>query len=260
MRFPKYSLWDENSGDNGGSSGSSQNIDVDSLKSEIDRLKSHNAKILDEKKKIQSQLKKFDGLDADKIKDMMKTIESSEETKLIAEGKFTEVLSKHTERMRLDFDQKLNDLAQDKEESDKQRKKYQDQYNNLIVNTEIRRQAEKAGVIPAAIDDVIARSNGMFSLDENGNIESRDSEGNLRTVKKKAMDPALFIEQLKESAPHFWPASKGVGATGGSGNGVDTSKNPFMPGKGYNLTEQGRLMNQDPEKAARLKAIADSAS
>ncbi len=253
-RFP---LWDENDGDNQGSGGTDSKYD--SLKAEIDRLKGHNSKLLDEKKTVQAQLKKFEGLDPDNIKKMMHAFDSNEEARLMAEGKIDEVVAKRTEKKLLKLEEKIGVLSDQLGESDKEKKRYKDEYDGLVINTEIRRQAEKAGVIPAAIDDVIFRSKGMFSLDEDGNIESRDSNGNIRTVKKKPLDPGLFIEQLKDSAPHFWPASKGAGASGKFVNGEGMEANPFMEGTpAFNRTKQAQMLNREPDKAQRMKAVAEA--
>ena len=253
-----FPLWDENNEGSGGSSGT--NSELDSIKAEVERLKSHNNKLLDEKKKIQASLKRFDGIDPENIKNMMQVLESNEEAKLLADGKLDEVLNKRTEKMRISFEQKLNDIAEESQTTKKENEHLKDQYNDLVINTEIRKQAEKSGVIPAAIDDVISRAGGVFSLDKDGNIESRNSDGDLVTIKKKPLTPELFIEKLKENAPHFWPASKGAGATGGTSNGMTSGANPWMPGKNFSLTEQSRLTNTDPERAQVLKAAAESAN
>lgn len=63
------------------------------------------------------------------------------------------------------------------------------------------------------------------------------------------------MRQLRET-PSWAASSKGAGANGGNG-APNASKNPFAKGTPhYNLTEQARLMMEDPKRAEQLKAQA----
>ncbi len=255
MFHKRFPLWDENDGNNGGSSGSGD--DISALKDEISRLRNHSSKLLDEKKQIQESLKRFDGIDPENVKKMMSVLESSEEAKLLAENKLDEVVNKRTEKLRIDSERLKSEFDEYKAESEKKNNDWKQKYAAKVIETELRREAEKAKVVPEAIDDVISRARGIFSLDEDGKIEARDSDGNIITVKKKALNPEVFISQLKETAPHFWPKSQGAGASGGTGNGGMNEVNPFIPNTpGFSLTEQSKLMNSDPEKARMFEQAA----
>lgn len=257
MFHKRFPLWDENNGDNGGSSGSGD--DSSALKDEIARLRNHNSKLLDEKKQIQASLKKFEGIDPENVKKMMSVLDSNEEAKLLADGKLDEVVNKRTEKLRIDYEKLKSDFAEYKSDSEKRDSAWKQKYAGKVIETELRREAERAKVVPEAIDDVISRARGIFSLDEDGKIEARDSDGNIVTVKKKALNPEVFISQLKENAPHFWPKSQGAGASGGTGNGGMNEANPFIPNTpAFSLTEQSKLMNSDPEKARMFEQAAKS--
>ncbi|MDX1698977.1 MAG: hypothetical protein R3250_00095 [Melioribacteraceae bacterium] len=232
--------------------------ELDSLREEINRLKGHNSKLLDEKKSVQAKLKEFGDIDADSVKKMMKAFDSNEEAKLLAEGKLDEVVNKRSEKVKLQLDSLKSEFDEFKLNSSKEKDVWKNKYEKTVIENTLRKELEDSKIRPEFIDYALFKSEGLFSLDENEKIESRDSEGNLRTVKRKQLDPALFVEQLKENESHLWPESKGAGATGGSGNGVSDGPNPFIKGKGYNLTEQAKLYKTDPEKAERLKAIAQS--
>lgn len=64
--------------------------------------------------------------------------------------------------------------------------------------------------------------------------------------------------QLRET-PAWVVSSNGSGAKGGQG-APSSNVNPFAKGKGFNLTEQARLIREDPKKAEALKAQAASAA
>lgn len=64
--------------------------------------------------------------------------------------------------------------------------------------------------------------------------------------------------QLRET-PSWCVPSNGSGVKGGGRPG-NASVNPFAKGKDFNLTNQSRMMREDPKKAAQLQAQALAAS
>ena len=77
-------------------------------------------------------------------------------------------------------------------------------------------------------------------------------------------DGVKSIEELEklisesERYAAYRPASgaSGGGTSGSNGSGAAASKNPFAKGEHFNLTEQARILSEDPAMAAQLKAQA----
>jgi len=179
-------------------------------------LKDKNIELLDEKKKLQTRL---DGIptkeELSEFKKLKEQIESSVDAKLISEGKLDDVINKRTERIRSDFDAKLTEATTEMDTLKNSNTKLKDKYNDYVVEDSVRKSAIANGVIGNALDDVVSRASGVFSLDSDGTLVSRDSEGKLViTNDGKTLTPDLFIMSLKQSAPHFWPQSKGSGLKG----------------------------------------------
>jgi len=232
---------------------------VTAQNSELERLRTHSNKLLDEKKKLQQDFKAFEGLgDPEILGNMLKQFNTDEDAKLFAEGKGNEVLKKHTERLTLDFNARIDDLTNKLENSDKSGSKYEQLYHESEAGHAISSAAVKAGIRDTALDDALMRARGVFTVANDGALEARDSEGNLKTVKGKALTPDLFVEQLRETYPHYWPDSKSSGARGGAGG--DNTPNPFIKGKHYNLTAQATLRKTNPELADRLLQEAKAGS
>lgn len=254
-------------GEGNGATGGASSDDLAALQvqlqesaAELDRLRSHSKKLLDEKKTLKSALDKFGDVDPEKFTTMLKQLESSEEARLLAEGKIDDVVAKRSERKILDIQSKLEELSNTNKRLDEEKATWQNKYNSAIVDRHLRVAAEKAGVLPSAIDDVLARAKGVFSVTDNDTIEARDKNGNLLTVGSKALDANLFVESLKESAPHYWPVSRSGGAAGGAG-GNSRIANPFVKGsKDYNVTAQAQLRRTDPQLADKLYAEAQAAN
>lgn len=257
MRKP--SCFDGAGGDDNAKALEALQQQVEANNAELERLRNHNKTLLDEKKTVQGELKtlqaSLNGIDVTKVADMLKVFESSEEAKLIAEGKLDEVINKRTEKTLIGFENQIKELNDKLSEKEKSFTELQNKYSGNKINLAIRAAAEKAGVLPSAIDDVIFRSNGIFSLDDKEEIEARTADGNIMKVDGKAMSPELFVKGLQESAPHLWPASESGNLTGKFGK--DKGPNPYVKGSNYNLTKQAQISKSDPTLAAELRKEAD---
>lgn len=236
---------------------------IDELTAETGRLVKHNEKLLGEKKDVQTKLKELDDkvksfgdLDADAIAKMKKLMDGSEEAKLLAEGKIDDVVTRRMEKKLLEIEGKTDEFKTEAESWKTKYSELNNKFNTSTINAEIRKAAEVLDVLPSAIDDVVARSVGKFSIGEDGKIESRDKDGNIVKVGNKALTPELFVKGLQDTAAHFWKPSSSAGATGK--HGKDGGVNPFIKGKHYNLTEQAKVQRSDPELAAQYRKEAET--
>lgn len=234
-----------------------QNKELDKLKSkesdavaEIERMREHQKSLLEETKAAKDAKK--DALS--QIEKLSSKMEEFEKNGLIHEGNYKELFDKETEKLKLSYESKLEDANKSINTMTEQFNGLKMQYSSEKINGVLRSAAEKANVIPSAIDDVLFRASGIFNIGDDGSIESRDKDGNLRKVGNKQLTPESFVDSLKESAPHLWPASEGAGASGGSGGGRSKS-NPWAKDT-FNRTEQAKIMNSDPDLGAQLKKEA----
>lgn len=259
MFVRKHVLMDgENGGEGtgaGGGGGSGIDMDNPAIKEAIQSavdlstksIKENLDSIIKEKRDLQRQLKSFEGIDVDKIKDMQSRFENDEEAKLISEGKIDEVINRRTERMRTDLTTKLDAASETEAKITAERDSFKDMFHQERINNQIRLAAEKSGVLPEAIEDIIKRAAGVFSLNDDGAIVARDKEGNLILSKdgKSVLGPPEFVETLKESASYYWPGSVGGGA-GGSGAGKGSAD--------LNTQMQAAVARGDMKEYRRLRA------
>lgn len=147
------------------------------LDGEVSGLKSKNTELIGSNKTIKAELDKlkgqFDGLDIEAVKDLLAKAGQDEETKLIAEGKLDEVISRRTERLRTDLDKQVkaaNERA-DKAEA------FAAKYSDKVLADSIRAAAIKAGALPEAAEDIILRARGTFKLSEDGEPIATDRAG-----------------------------------------------------------------------------------
>lgn len=90
------------------------------------------------------------------------------------------------------------------------------------------------------VDYIIYKQGGLdkFTFDKDGNPVGIDD----------------LLKPLKEAFPHLFKADNGGGYKP-AGGGNPSAKNPFSKDS-YNLTEQGKLLRDDPTRARELAAVA----
>lgn len=110
------------------------------------------------------------------------------------------------------------------------------------VDDAVREAATALKVLPEAVGDLTLLARSAFKITD-GKVLTEDGR-----------DPNQWLEDRKKTSPYLWAPAKGAGA-GGQGGGDTTGENPFS-GKGWNLTKQGQMVQQDPAKA---KTMAEQA-
>ena len=118
------------------------------------------------------------------------------------------------------------------------------------VHDGVREAMTQAKVLPEAYDDALLLAERVFEIrEDDGAIVTRDQVGTTPGV-----DPQVWLTEMRERRPHWWPSSQGGGAKG-SGAGLDAVDNPWNP-KAPNLTEQARIMAENPDRAKQLAKAA----
>ncbi|RLB67216.1 MAG: hypothetical protein DRH08_04235 [Deltaproteobacteria bacterium] len=185
------------------------------IEQEKDSIISNRDSVLAEKKALQEQLKSFDGLNAEELKKLKKMVDESEESELLQQGRFDEIVNRRTEKMRLSHEEELITIQTDYDALKKKESNVSSAFDQYKIQLAINNAASLSGALPTAIPDIVNRSTNMFSLDTDGQIYARDEEGNIRKDKSgKALDPTQYVSNLQNEAPHFWPASKSANLKG----------------------------------------------
>lgn len=186
---------------------------------EVTGLKTKNSELLGQNKTFKSELEQlkgqFEGFDVDAVKTLLQRASQDEETKLIAEGKIDEVVSKRTERLRGDYDKQLQAEREAREKAEA----FANRFRDKVLADSIREAAQKAGALPEASDDIILRARNTFQLNEDGQPVAVDADGEVIYGKdgKTPLTPLEWAESLREAAPHLWPRAVGAGPTGDKG-------------------------------------------
>lgn len=218
-------------------------------------LKTKNQELLNKMKDLQTKSKDFEGLDAAKIKAMMAALDQSEEAKLLAEGKIDEVIQKRIDRVSAQHNETIKSLEAQLAEATQNATTFKSQLTKNMITSVLSKAAVESGVLPEAIDDIVRRAEGVFSIDKDGRVSAVDKDGFLVKVDGLELTPQRFIDGLKKTAAYYWPASRGAGANGGTpiidgktDKGVAAAAEIVGDGQGFDLEAYRRARGTNKDK------------
>lgn len=226
-------------------------------KAKVDEFRKTNVK-------LKKDLEKFGDLDPDEAKEAVAKKEELDsriaEAEAAAEGNSAEKIREKAEELanqRIEKVKKTHDaqLAAIVGERDGLKQKL----HSKTLADALRKAGTAQGIRPEAIDDLIARGSSTFKVDDNGNLIALESDGETPRLNDRgdAFGPSDFVGGLTKSAPHLFGETKGSDTRGSaSSSGASTSGvNPWMK-ETLNVTMQGQIMKDDPQRAKALAAKA----
>lgn len=194
---------------------------------EVAGLKSKNTELLGQVTQFKTKLQEFDGIEPEAFRKMTEHFDTQEEQGLLKKGDLDGAFSKRTERLRKDYDKKL-------EVANQEAQKHNTRANKLAaraIRAEIVTNASKTGALQEALEDVVLRGQALWHVDDEGNVVAKDSDGHPAMSRdgKTPLTMQEWLDSLRESAPHLWPRAQGSNAPGSgpaAKGGVDYSHLP----------------------------------
>ena len=189
---------------------------------------------------LNKKLEKLKDIDPTKYQELVAIENEVKEGKLIKEGKLEEVVNLRVGTMKTAFEQEKTTLSTQLQQANSQLSK-------LLIDNAVKSAAIKAGVHPTAVDDVVLRARGVYTV-ENGLPVPKNPEGEVIYSKdgKTPMGMEDWLTSIKPNAPHLFVGSTGSGAGGGNRHGApDMSK--MTPAQKIQMgIEQGGLLKTLP--------------
>lgn len=127
--------------------------------------------------------------------------------------------------------------------------KYEAKARADTIGAAISAACGKSDVRDTAISDAVMLGSSIFEIQDGVPITRADVAG-----VTPGISPDVWLAGLKDSKPHWFKESSGGGAANGGQRGV---VNPWTAAH-WNLTEQGKVLRQDPSKAEQMAKAAGS--
>lgn len=229
---------------------------VEGIKSQadVDRLSRAAQLERDEHKKTKEKFKPFEAF-ADNADEIIAKLDKLPELEAAAAGKIDEA--------------KLNEMVEGRLKSrlspvERKAKTLEDENTTLkgrlaemeakdkrrLVHDAVREAAIKSKMVDTAVEDALVLADRMLTVAEDGRIITKEGVG-----VTPDSDPTVWLTEMQQKRPHWWPESRGAGARPGQNGGGNGLNNPWSH-EGWNMTEQGKIYNENPERAERLAQSA----
>jgi hypothetical protein len=192
------------------------------------------------------------GLSIEDIADLHSRSEDLKAEKLFKKGDIDKLISDRTEQMRGAHKTKLDTVEAEKQS-------LADQLARIMIEDAAVAEAMKYGLLDTAVEDIKNRARNKFkwidgkarALKPDGQIDT-DADGNDLSI-------IAWIKQTANNSKHLFRGSTGGGGGDqhrGNAGAFDEQNNPWMPHPKWDLTKQGKIMREDPQRAERLAAAA----
>ena len=203
---------------------------------------------------LANQLKRFEGIDPDAVRQLAEDKRKLEEAQQLKAGEVDKVIEARLKTARAEWDKQHGVVVAERDALTGRLTAIQ--IDQAVVN-----EATKRGLRPTAIPDITSRARTNFKL-VNGVPQAFEADGQTARMGKDGITPmtlAEWVDALVSDAPHLFESNAGGGAasnaSGGGASARASVKNPFRK-ESWNLTEQMKMQKTDPQLAKRLRAAA----
>lgn len=191
--------------------------DTAGLKSALEKERDNvKAAKREREKAVKDALAAYEGIDPVKHREMLKKMGTDEEQELLKSGNLDEIVKRRTAKLSEEYDKKLAAAESGKQGA----LQVASTFMERVLDNHVREACMKAGMHATAVDDALLRARSVFVLNDDGTpIQPEDPEADELTpvLGKDGKTPyglADWAEEMKEKAPHWFPA----GASGGGAN------------------------------------------
>lgn len=195
---------------------------------------------------IDAILEKLDGYE-----DLEARLEAGEGGK-IDDDKIQEMVDARVARQLRPVERERDQLKSRNQELEGENGQLKTTINNGTIESRLRELATEEKVVGSAMDDILFMGTHLFEVAEDGAIVAKEG---VRGV-EAGITPDVWLGDMKEKRPHWWPASQGGGAGGGR-DGAGAGSNPWSA-KAWDFDAQGAMVRQDRAKAERMAKAAGS--
>lgn len=147
------------------------------------------------------------------------------------------------------LNRKLNEYEGKIEELSTSLQEYKTREIHRDINDVVGKFATKSKAIPEAIEDIQFMARSIFEKNENGDVVAKAGIPGVTP----GITPEVWLVELQQNKPYLWPQSN-LPQMGKSGKVVG-GNNPWSKDS-WNMTEQGKILRENRQKAEQLAAQA----
>jgi hypothetical protein len=189
------------------------------------------------------------------IEDVVALIDRIPELELAAKGnldqaKVDEIVETRLAAKVAPLQREVGTLKTQLGERDQKLASFEESDRARTLHRQVRIAAKDAGLLDGAVEDALLLADRTFQLGEDGIAVVKAG-----TPYSEGLTPKDWLSDLQSKRPHWWGPSEGGGAGGNRGGSGGAINNPFSDAH-WNLTEQGKILNENRNRADQLAKAA----
>lgn len=221
---------------------------------DVQRLEQSLRRERDDHKATRAKLREYEQLEQEPAElrallDRLPELEAAADDHKDVEAKIEARVQARANAQIAKMERERDQAIKDRDEAREQNTQLTAQARERRIADAVRKAAVKKKVQAPAMEDALLLASRVLTEDDDGNIVTRDSVG-----VTPGLDPETWLEEIAPNRPHWFEGSGGGGGRGGDGRGGGAN-NPFSK-EAWNVTEQGRLMQANPQRADQLAQAA----
>lgn len=218
---------------------------------DINRLQGALEKERNDHKQVKSMLGKFGDRSVD---DVLADLDRLPALEAAAKGadNLDEQIAGRLQQETAPLQRKLSTYETELETLRGQVSEYQTREVHRDINDTVGKYALGSKVLPEAVEDIQFMARSIFEKNESGEVVAKAGIPGVTP----GISPEVWLVELQQSKPYYWPQSNLPNM--GKGGGNSTGGNPWSKDS-WNMTEQGRILRENRNKAEQLAAQAGSA-
>lgn len=196
-----------------------EEIDEKDYRGKIDEFRTSNIALKVEKEKLEALATVNKDIDPQKYKEALSALEQLEkieDSQLIKEGKWDEVIKKRTGAMQNSYELEKKALQEAKAKAEADAARYKTGLSELKIETAITKAVTSVGQPrKGAITHIINKARAQWVVDDEGNLKSKD----LFNEKGDPMGLDEYGKFVMKEDPYLFEPAQGGGAPGGNRTG-----------------------------------------
>lgn len=219
-------------------------------------LRKENAKWRNKLKETETKLAAFDGIDPDAVRELLEKNKQKEKEEAEKSGDF----DKLREQMLKEHQKEISAKDAQYVELESRYAALETEVKTIVLSNEIATHAASAECLNPKLLYMAVAGEAVVETTEDGKrvVRFKDEDGEVRynTKTGKPLSVKDRIAELKNDEEYAMLFKGGNVGAGSSTSGKGTGQaNPWRKDT-FNLTEQGRIIRENPALAAKLKAEA----
>ena len=196
-------------------------------KQKVDEFRTNNINLSRERDTLKAQLEAFADVDPDKYKTLVEMEANLKDKKHMTTEEIQELIDRQVNDVKESSQKVIDQLTSERDSA-------VNGLNGLTIDSDLRKAAKAAGVLPEAMDDVLLRGRQVYYMREGVVTPFENVAQDKVLYGKDGLNPKPALEwmsDLSKTAPHLFKSSDGGNNQQGKriNPGIDTSKlNPLQ--------------------------------